>query len=91
MCATLYEDNSTCSTIIDRGHSSALLHLDRTHRVSLSWIAEVLQSKDISIVQTPSENMIADAFTKSFSPNKWAHALSLLSMKVLIGADSQKG
>jgi hypothetical protein len=80
--ASLYEDNTTCATIVDRGHSAALIHMDRTHRVSLSWVAEVLQSQSITIIPTPSENMIADAFTKSFSPNKWQHILDLLVMKV---------
>ncbi len=37
------EDNEATRTVIRKGKSSVLRHLSKTHRVSLSWVAEVMR------------------------------------------------
>jgi hypothetical protein len=76
----LHEDNSTCTRILEVGISAALAHVDRTHRVSLAWLHDVLTKLKIPVEQTNTNVMVADAFTKSFAPAGWKRILDLLTM-----------
>ena len=80
MPAYLHEDNSTATQVLSTGISAALGYLDRTHRVNLSFVRDVLLSEDIPVIQTDSGSMVADAFTKGFTPAKWHLILSMLGM-----------
>ncbi len=82
--ARIFEDNSACEIIAKKGTSPALAHMPRTHRISVSWIAELLRHNEVDVATCPTAEMIADIMTKSYPKSKWQQMLSL----VRIGPDS---
>ena len=56
-------------------------HLERTHRVSLAWLAEVFALDQIELNYCVSAKQAADIFTKSFDViQKWKDAVRLIGI-----------
>ena len=82
----------TCEIIISGGESSyhtdikeknpTLRHLNRTHRVNVSWLCEVFRNlKEVELIYCKTDAMAADIFTKAFmNPIKWNAALDLIGI-----------
>ena len=78
--ARVFEDNNACETIVKKGTSPALGHMTRTHRVSVSWLAELLRHNEVTVVTCPTTEMVADIMTKSYPKIKWAPMLKLIQV-----------
>ncbi len=76
--ARVFEDNSACEIIAKKGTSPALAHMPRTHRISVSWISELLRHNSVQVVTCASSAMVADVMTKSYSRAKWPAMLDLI-------------
>ena len=74
------EDNEATIKIINKGYSSKLRSLNRTHRVNLSAIHETVNHDDVRLEYVSTDIQAADIFTKNLEPNKWLPALKLLNM-----------
>jgi len=75
------EDNQATIQVVERGYSSKLRHITRTHKVNLGSLCELLQEKGIKIQYVESAKQAADIFTKALEPIKWPNALELLNIK----------
>ena len=60
----VYEDNQSTMVVARKGYSKQLKHLKRTHRVNLSWVAEVVNSCDVVLHYMPSELQAANILTQ---------------------------
>jgi histone deacetylase 1/2 len=77
------EDNEATIKIAKKGFSPKLRSLSRTHRVNLGSIHEEITKPDVHLDHCPTDEQVADIFTKNIDPQKWRHALDLLHMFVL--------
>ena len=75
------EDNLSTIQIINKGRSPALRHLAKTHRVSLAWVAEVCASDTIVLIHCPTDEQLADGFTKILERTKFDAFLAQLNIK----------
>ena len=60
-----------------------MTHIGRTHRISIAWLHDQLQSNDIKMYRADSELMAADIFTKPFPDAKaqvWRSNLDLINI-----------
>ena len=59
-----------------------LRHLNRTHRVNVSWLCEVFKNlKEVGLKYCKTDEMAADIFTQAFTnPIKWNVALELIGI-----------
>ena len=75
------EDNQATIQILKIQKNSILRHLNRTHRVNVSWLCEVFRNlKEIELNYCKTE-MAADIFTKAFTnPIKWNAALDVIGI-----------
>ena len=77
----VYEDNQSTIVVLEKGSSQALAHMNRTHRVNISWAGEVLACNDIAIHYIESCLQAADILTKGFTDTeKWKSLLPLIGM-----------
>jgi hypothetical protein len=71
-----HEDNQAACRIIDIGHSSALRHCTRTHRIDLGLLHESFEDEHCSLCYCPTDKQSADILTKGFTDaEKWNHAM----------------
>jgi hypothetical protein len=77
----IHEDNQATIQVVERGYSSKLRHITRTHKVNLGSLSEVLQDKGIKIQYVETTKQAADIFTKALEPIKWPNAIGLLNIK----------
>jgi hypothetical protein len=84
--ARIFEDNNACSIITKKGTSAALAHMPRTHRLSVSWISEVLKHNEVDVVECSTNDMLGDVMTKSYPRAKWPAMLQLIR----VGPDINK-
>jgi len=75
-----FEDNESVIKIMQKGRSPALRHLNKTHRISLGWTAEVCNSDSVSLKYCPTDEQLADPFTKPLDRVKFLIALSKLNI-----------
>ena len=74
------EDNQATMRIIQTGKNPALRHLNRTHRVSVSWLHERCARGDFELEYCDTDEQCADIFTKSFvNAVKWDAVVSLIN------------
>ena len=76
------EDNQATIQILKTQKSPTLRHLNRTHRVNVSWLCEVFRNlKEVELIYCKTDDMAADIFTKAFTnPIKWNAALDLIGI-----------
>ena len=74
------EDNQATIQILKTQRNPTLRHLNRTHRVNVSWLCEVFSNFDeVGLKYWKTDEMAADIFTKAFTnPIKWNAALDLI-------------
>ena len=95
----VHEDNSSCITAIRAGYSPALRYLNRTARISLGFLNEVLCGSDKGesesnfgllpkLQHCPTDRMKADIFTKPLDRVRYLRALDLLGVR---GVSSEGG
>ena len=75
------EDNQATIQIVKAGFSQKLRHIQRTHKVNLSSLAEQFECDDVSISYVDTAEQAADIFTKALEPQKWGNALDLLGIR----------
>ena len=77
-----HEDNQATIQILKTQKNPTLRHLNRTHRVNVSWLCEVFRNlKEVELVYCKTDAMAADIFTKAFTnPIKWNAALDLIGI-----------
>ena len=72
-------------TIIEKGYSPAMRDLKRQQGISLSTVHETFygdKSENRSLTYCPTDEMIADGFTKSFKEvPKWKTIVELMGMR----------
>ena len=67
-----------------------MTHIGRTHRISIAWLHEQLQTNEIKMYRADSELMAADIITKPFPDAKastWRSNLALLNIAKAEHAD----
>ena len=76
------EDNQATIQTLKTQRNPTLRHLNRTHRVNLSWLCEVFRNlKEAELKHCKTDEMAADIFTKAFTnPIKWNAALHLIGI-----------
>ena len=76
------EDNQATIQILKTQKNPTLRHLNRTHRVNVSWLCEVFRNlKEVELKYCKTGEMAADIFTKAFTnPIKWNAALELIGI-----------
>ena len=60
----LYQDNQSTMRIMITGKLHALRHVKRTHRISVAWISDLINSIQVNLLDCTTECMAADIFTK---------------------------
>ena len=86
----ILEDNQATIKVLKRGYSPKLRHIQRTHKVNLGSIKEVLDRDFVSMPYCPTDLQAADIFTKTLAPSKWDNALRLLGMRTDLGGKAPK-
>ncbi len=77
----VYEDNQATIAVLEKGQSRVVQHMQRTHRVNLAWLNEVVQLPFVELHYVKSSTQLADIFTKAFlNPVTWSSLLALLSL-----------
>lgn len=76
---TMFEDNIPCIKIAEepRDHQRTK-HID----VKYMFIREQIQNKKINLKYVPSDNQLADVFTKSLVRTKFSKMIQLLGMEI---------
>ena len=76
------EDNQATIQILKTQKYPTLRHLNRTHRVNVSWLCEVFRNlKEVELIYCKTDAMADDIFTKAFTnPIKWNAALDLIGI-----------
>ena len=72
------EDNQATMQVVQRGYSSKLRHITRTHKVNLGSLAEFFEDPHNVLKYTETTQQVADIFTKAVEGSKWQNAISLL-------------
>ena len=76
----LCEDNSAAVTILKSGFSAKLRHMNRTHRISIAGLSELIESREIELKPTKTEDQLADIATKPLCRAKFLHARKQLQV-----------
>lgn len=82
MKLTIWEDNQACITVCVTGYSPKLRHIQRTHKVNLGSIHELINLPEISLLYIVTDAQAADIFTKPLVPAKWPNAIELLHINI---------
>ncbi len=61
------EDNGAVIKILQKGRTSALRHVLRSHRISIHWLVECLRREGVRIRYVNTKLQIADLLTKHFA------------------------
>ena len=76
----VFEDNNATITVVRKGYSSKLRHINRTHKVNLSSLSEMFAKPGITLQYVATKEQAADIFTKGLSPGLWDSALKMLGI-----------
>ena len=74
--ATVFQDNQSTMALIDKGQSTS----ERTRHINVRyyWVKDRIESGEIQIVYLPTEDMIADVFTKPMQGQKFLDLRAML-------------
>ena len=78
---TIFEDNTATIVIASKGRSPALRHLNKTHRISIMWVAEVVNDPSIKLTHCPTLEQKGDGFTKQLDRVKFQSMLQQLNIR----------
>ena len=70
----LCEDNSVVVTIWKSGFCAKLRHMNRTHRISVAGLAELIEPREIELKPTETESQLADIATMPLVKAKFVSA-----------------
>ena len=77
----IYDDNTACIAIIQKGYSPKFRALNKTHWINVASTCELInQSGDIEIRHVDTDKQKADVMTKGLSVQKWSFAPSMLQI-----------
>ena len=69
----VHEDNTSMIQALRAGRNPTMRHLGRTHRVSIGFLYEQLNTGDFELCYEVSSRMAAEIYTKAFTDaQKWA-------------------
>ena len=76
------EDNQATIQILKTQKNPTSRQLNRTHRVNVSWLCEVVRNlNEVELKYCKTDGMAADIFSKaSTNPTKWNAALDLIGV-----------
>ena len=74
------EDNQATIRVIKNGYSNKLRHINRTHKVNVASLSEVIEESGYSLSYIDTKEQAADIFTKALPAQHWESALSMLGM-----------
>ena len=76
------EGSQATIQILKTQKNPTLRHLNRTHRVNVSWLCEVFKNlKEVALKCCKTDEIAADIFTKAFTnPSKWSAALDIIGI-----------
>ena len=77
----ILEDNQATIKVVKKGYSPKLRHLQRTQKINISSIKEVIVEDHIFMIYCHTTFQCADIFTKALAPHKWDDALKLLGIQ----------
>jgi hypothetical protein len=80
MLSTLWEDNMSTITVIAKGYSPQLRHLDKHHRISLGIVHEWCQRKGLGVKHKPSAEQKGDMMTKGLARPKHEPACRMVGL-----------
>ena len=86
--SVLQENNQATIQILKIQKNPTLRHLNRTHRVNVSWLCEVFRIlMEVELKYWKTDEMAADLFTKAFTnPIKWNAALDVIGITYVSAA-----
>lgn len=70
----LREGNSVAVTVLKSGFCAKLRHMNRTHRISVAGLAELIEPREIELKPTETENQLADIATMPLVKAKFVSA-----------------
>jgi hypothetical protein len=76
----VHEDNTAAIVIATKGKSNALRHLSKTHRILISWIAEVFTNDLCNIQHVETNLQKGDGFTKPLERIKFLAMLEQIGI-----------
>ena len=76
----VYEDNQSAITVAETGNSNTMRHAQKTHRVNVAWLHEIVNMPLCSVMYVPTLRQAADIFTKGFDKPR-----PLLALRLLVG------
>ena len=78
----VFEDNEAVIKMIIKGRSPTMRHVSRTHRVTLDWLFDRINSDPkIQIRHIDSKHQLADILTKGeFTRDEWNHLFCLFNI-----------
>jgi hypothetical protein len=74
----IHEDNEAAILVINKGFSSKLRHILRTHKVNIQSIKDEVDKPHTHLKHVSTDKQAADIFTKALEPQKWQAALDML-------------
>ena len=76
-------DNTQAIQAMRNGYSKRLRHLQRTHRVSIGVMHDLITDPDmmVEVVHVPTTEQKADIFTKALTPAAFQNAVAMLGLQ----------
>ena len=81
VATTYHQDNEAVLRILASGYSAKLRHCGRVHRINVAAMSEQLTSESITAEYCPTQEQIANGFTKVIAPAEWGHMLQQLGVQ----------
>ena len=80
MHLNIMEGNQATMKVVRKGYSPKLRHIQRTHKVDLGSIKEVIGREPVELKYVKTDLQAADIFTKALAPIKWPAACLALKL-----------
>ena len=79
----LFEDNTSCITVIQSGYSPKLRSMNKTHRISVAALAEAVERKLVVVKHVSTKEQLADLLTKALNRQTFLLLRSLVGVASL--------